>query len=115
MDYPHTLAEYQRAFAERTAQYTRAADECITLTNERDALRDALRNVLNAEILHSALVIAKARRVLQDVTIRENGFSPCPVGGVCTNPKLCADLGACCAGKPAPTGIVGNGPGDTAF
>ena len=38
--------ELRRAFAERTEALTRSADECIRLTNERDALINAVRDII---------------------------------------------------------------------
>jgi hypothetical protein len=69
------VEDLQRAFRERSEALSRSADECITLTNERDALRDALRAVLNAAPIDAALIVAKARRVLQTVSMRESGFA----------------------------------------
>lgn len=89
------------AFNERTEALTRSADECITLTNERNALRAALRRVLAASMQNSADAIAHAREVLQTISIRESGYRPVQFAAVLTH--------------PAPTGIVGDGPGDTAF
>ncbi len=65
-------SELKAAFDDRNTALTRSADECISLTNERDALRDALRGVLSAEIVTSARAIDTARQALQYVDLRES-------------------------------------------